>query len=357
MYSVIMAGGIGTRFWPKSREKKPKQFLKIVSDNSMLRETFDRLKNLKYCSAEKIFIVANNKWKEQIFDHLPELPAQNYITEPSGKNTAPCIGLAATIIQNRDPGAVMGIFPSDHTIGDFDIFKAKVNKGRKVAKNNDILLTFGIQPTRPDTGYGYIKYNRDEILKNVVFKVNDFTEKPDKATAQNFLKQGNYLWNSGMFIWNAQTVLNEIEDHMSGLSQSLKNIQSALGKSNYNSILQQEWKTIDKQSIDYGIMEKSNSVYVIKSNFKWSDVGSWDSLYDLKEKDKDNNVILSDNIESIDTQNCLIESDSKLISTVGVEDLVIVQAGNATLIAKRDETQKVKDLVNKLRSEDKDKYL
>jgi len=355
MYLVIMAGGVGKRFWPRSRKYNPKQFLNIVSDDSMLKLTFNRLK--KISPTDKIYVVAGKHLREKIHDELEELPEENYISEPSGKSTTPCIGLAANLIHKRDPNAVIGIFPSDHLIRDLARFEECVEKGRQAALNNNALVTFGIRPTRPATGYGYIQYNQSDKIEEGVYKVKTFAEKPDKNTAQKFLEHGNFLWNSGMFIWQAETILKEIDQHLPDLGHSLKKLYPEIGKPDYQEKLEEEWGTIRKESIDYGVMEKAKKVYVVKSNFTWNDVGSWDAVYELEEKDENDNVLKGENVKAVDTNGCYIYSDGQLISTIGVKDLVIVQEENATIVAKRGETEKVKKLVNRLRCENRDEYL
>ncbi|MCF7885605.1 MAG: NTP transferase domain-containing protein [Candidatus Marinimicrobia bacterium] len=355
MYLVILAGGVGKRFWPRSRRNNPKQFLNIASDQSMLKLTYNRLKHIS--SAEKIFVVARESLREKIQAELTELPLENYISEPSGKSTAPCIGLAAAIIQDRDPDATIGVFPADHLIQDVEKFDECVRCGEKLTEEHDALVTFGIEPTKPATGYGYIQYNESEKINNDSYKVKTFAEKPDKKTAKKFLEYGNFLWNSGMFIWKANTILQAIDQHLPDLGHSLKKISDKIGTPDFKQTLQQEWGTIRKESIDYGVMEKADNVYVVQSDFRWSDVGSWDAVYEIEKKDENNNVIKGDNIKTLETEGCYIYSSGNLISTIGLEDIVVVQEKNATVIARRGETEKIKKLVNRLKCEDKEEYL
>jgi mannose-1-phosphate guanylyltransferase len=355
MYLVIMAGGVGKRFWPRSRKDNPKQFLNIVSDKSMLKLTFNRLK--KISSTDKIFVVAGENLREKIYNELEELPEGNYISEPSGKSTAPCIGLAAAVIKKRDPEAVIGIFPADHLIKNDQKFIQCVETGEKAARQNEALVTFGIEPTRPATGYGYIQYTESDVIEKGVHKVKTFAEKPDKDTAKKFLEHGNFLWNSGMFIWKADIILEKIEKYLPDLGHSLNKIYAALDQQNYPEKLQQEWSTIRSQSIDYGVMEKADNVYVVQSEFSWNDVGSWDVVYELEVKDKNGNVIKGENIKSLETEGCYIHSDGALISTIGVKDLIIVQEKDAILIAKKGKTETIKKLVNRLKCEGKEEYL
>jgi len=350
-----MAGGIGKRFWPRSRKNYPKQLLNIVSEDSMLKLTYDRL--LKITSKEKIFIVAGENLKHVMLDSIIDFPEENYIVEPSGKNTAPCIALAAAIISKNDPNAVMGVFPADHLIENFESFKESIKDGENVAKLHSGLVTFGITPTRPATGYGYIQYDRKlPLLENTAYKVKTFAEKPNPETAKRFLETGEFLWNSGMFIWKAKDILTSIKAHLSDLFDSVINIQAAYGTEKYGKILREEWSTILGSSIDYGVMEKANNVYVVKSDFVWSDVGSWDAVYELEKKDENGNVLRGEVI-NMNTKNCLISSNKRLISTIGLEDLIIVETKDAILVAKRGESEKIKDMVDTLKRTERNEYL
>ncbi|MBN2601610.1 MAG: mannose-1-phosphate guanylyltransferase [Candidatus Marinimicrobia bacterium] len=344
MYAVIMAGGVGKRFWPRSRKDRPKQFLDIVSDQSMLRLTYERMKKLT--EERKIYVVAGQNLAEKVFQELPELPERNLIVEPSGKNTAPCIGLAATTIIQKDPNAVMGVFPADHLIVGTKAFKKAVENGVQFARDHVALITFGITPTRPATGYGYIQYSKkDAVYKDSIYKVKTFAEKPNQATAQRFLESGEFLWNSGMFIWKAENILNALRLFLPETYESLQNIGQAIDTSQYPNILKKQWATIHGNSIDYGVMEKAKNVYVVQGSFDWSDVGSWDAVYEIKKKDKNGNVIIGE-VVPIDTENSYIYSRKHLISTIGVKDLIIIQSKNSTLIVSRHDTERVKDLVD-----------
>ncbi|MBN2280990.1 MAG: mannose-1-phosphate guanylyltransferase [Candidatus Marinimicrobia bacterium] len=355
MYCLIMAGGIGKRFWPRSRKNYPKQLLNIVSEDSMLKLTYDRL--LKITPKEKIFIVAGESLKHVMLENLGGFPEENFIIEPTGKNTAPCIALAAAIISKNDPNAVMGVFPADHLIENFESFREAVETGEKVATNHSGLVTFGITPTRPATGYGYIQYDKKlPLLENSAYKVKTFAEKPNLETAKRFLDSGEFLWNSGMFIWKAKDILTSIKAHLSDLFESVINIQAAYETPNYSKVLRDEWATILASSIDYGVMEKANNVYVVKSDFVWSDVGSWDAVYDLEKKNEEGNSLQGDVI-AMDTKNCLISSQKRLVATIGVEGLIIIETKDAILVARRGESEKIKDLVDLLKRNEKNEYL
>jgi mannose-1-phosphate guanylyltransferase len=355
MYCLIMAGGVGKRFWPRSRKNFPKQLLDIVSDKSMLKLTYERL--LKITTKEKIYVVAGENLKHVTLNDLVDLPEENYIVEPSGKNTAPCIALAAAIIEKKDPGAVMGVFPADHLIENFESFKETVKTGEKVAKTHSGLVTFGITPTRPATGYGYIQYDKKlPLLENSAFKVKTFAEKPNQDTAIRFLETGEFLWNSGMFIWLAKDILHSINQHLPDMHDSIKNIQKVVGTDKYHKVLREEWATILGASIDYGVMEKANNVYVVKSDFIWSDVGSWDAVYEMGTKDESENLI-SGNAVTMDTKNCLISANKRLVSTIGVENLIIVETKDAILVAKRGESERIKEMVDRLKRNEMNEFL
>ncbi|NQV30891.1 MAG: mannose-1-phosphate guanylyltransferase, partial [Candidatus Marinimicrobia bacterium] len=273
-FAVIMAGGVGKRFWPESRRATPKQLLPIAGDESMLRMTVDRLKRVT--SADHILIITNSEQERAIRSACPDLPSENILIEPNGKNTAPCIGLAAIIIQKREPNAVMGVFPADHHIEDVDSFAEFISQGIKIAEEKKALVTFGVIPTRPATGYGYIQYHKPVESGESTFTVKAFAEKPDLVTAQLFLKSGDFLWNSGIFVWKVETILESYQDFLPEIWDSLENIKGAIGQPVWDSVLTVEWATLKSISIDYGVMEKARNVYVVKVDFTWNDVGSWD---------------------------------------------------------------------------------
>jgi len=251
----------------------------------------------------------------------------------------------------------MGVFPADHLIHDHEGFHRSVEKGITIARDHVSLVTFGIQPSFPATGYGYIQIDKSAaVCGDVVYRVKTFAEKPNVQTAQRFLASGEFLWNSGMFVWKTENILNAIKFHMPELHESLQAITAAINTPNYKSVLKQQWATIHSNSIDYGIMEKSKNVYVVKSEFDWSDVGSWKAVYDMKEKTPRGNVI-EGNIEILDVENCYIHSKKHLVAAIGVKDLIIVQSKGATLIVHKNESERVKEIVDQLRYGEKEDYL
>ncbi|NQV15089.1 NTP transferase domain-containing protein [bacterium] len=350
-FAVIMAGGVGKRFWPQSRRSTPKQLLSIAGEESMLRVTVDRLK--LFAPADHILIITNSDQEKGILSEIPELPSENIIIEPEGKNTAPAIGLAAIIIQHRDPEAVMGVFPADHFIQDLSSFAESIEQSIKVAADRQGLVTFGVTPSRPATGYGYIQYHDRPDAEEPVFAVKAFAEKPDLDTAKLFLKSGDFLWNSGMFVWEVDVILEAFKEFLPAIWDSLENIKRAIGLPVWNSVLTVEWATLRSISIDYGIMEKAKNVFVLKVEFDWNDVGSWDAVYEMSKKDPKGNVSRGDVIYHNCTNN-LVLGDGRTIALMGVNNLVVVDTEDAILIMPREQTEMVKELVDYLKKQKRD---
>ena len=358
MYIVLMAGGTGTRFWPRSRKSYPKQLLNIIGSRSMLQLTFDRIKNMT--SADRILIITNEEQKSIIEKQLPEIPAINIISEPMGRNTAPCIGLAATIIKKiQYINEVMVVLPADHLIGDAASFIKTIKSGVEYIESNKCLLTIGVTPSYPETGYGYIQTG-DQIsnLQGVdIYKVKTFAEKPNKETAERFLKSGDFFWNSGMFIWKVDQILNEIDEYIPELSEDLLQIENSYGKPEYNKTLKDVYSRTKAISIDYGVMENAKDVCVIKADFQWNDLGSWEAVYNISPKDKNGNVVDSKQSVLINAQNNYLYSSKKLIAAMDVENLVVVEMDDAILICKKDKSQDVKSIVDYIERKDMDEYL
>lgn len=353
-FAVIMAGGVGKRFWPQSRRSNPKQLLSIAGDESMLRMTVNRLKQLT--EVDHILIITNSDQEEGIRNEIPELPIENILIEPAGKNTAPAIGLAAIIIKHRDPKAVMGVFPADHHIQDVQAFIHYLKQGIQIAQTEKGLVTFGVVPTRPATGYGYIQSRTHINSEEAVFAVKAFAEKPDKKTAQSFLKSGDFLWNSGMFVWKADVILDSFQEFLPEIWDSLENIRGAIGQPVWDSVLTVEWATLRSISIDYGIMEKAQNVFVIKVDYDWNDVGSWDAVYEMSEKDTEGNVSKG-NVLYHDSMDNLIYANGKTVAMVGVDNLVVIDTDDALLIIPRGQTERVKELVDNFEKEKRDSLL
>ncbi|MEK0313654.1 mannose-1-phosphate guanylyltransferase [Cohnella sp. 56] len=355
--SVIMAGGKGERFWPKSRTHLPKQFLNISGNKSMIQQAVARLERLMDIS--RIFIVTNESYAELISMQIPHLPASNIIIEPIGRNTGPCIALASMIVEQQYPDSTMIVLPSDHIIKDEGEFITILEAATRVAAQQENIVTLGITPTSPETGYGYIKRTEDmwESLSTPVYKVNQFVEKPDLETAKEYVEAGDFYWNSGIFIWKTTTVRRKIQQYMPEIEAVLKEIEPSLGTPWESEEIRQKFVLMPDQSVDYGIMEKADNIYVVPCQLGWDDVGSWTALDRIDNRDDDGNVIRG-NILNIDTKNCIIESnDGKLIATLGIEDLIVVDTEDVTLICTKDKAQEVKKLLKELRTQKREQYL
>lgn len=356
MFVVIMAGGSGKRFWPRSKEIKPKQFLPILESSTLIQTTVTRLAPL--VDSDNIYYVLNYQQKEILIDQVHNLNEKNIIVEPIGKNTAPCIGLAAIHLKQINPDDVMVVLPADHFIKDEDRFRESLLIAEKIAIEYDSLVTLGIKPDHPSTGYGYIQYQEkvEEISGISIHKVKTFAEKPNIETAKKFLQSGDFLWNSGIFVWKVSTILKEIRNLLPELYSGLEKLEHQISTENYLSNLEKIYRQIRSISIDYGVMEYAKNVSVLKCEFGWNDVGSWDEVYKLSPKDKNGNTIIGNGI-TMDCSNNYIDSDEDLIAVLGVEDLVVVKSENAILICKRDKAQDVKDLVDKIKRKELDQYL
>jgi len=351
VYAVIMAGGVGSRFWPRSREKSPKQLLEIIDKGTMIQQTVKRISNL--IEPKNILIVTNKIQKPLVTKQLPQIPPENIIMEPLARNTAPCIELAALFIRRMDPEAVMVILPSDHIMQNEEEFRRILRLATWVAYESGKLITVGIQPTRPETGYGYIQVIDEDngtnpYFERGVYKVKTFAEKPNLATAQQFLQSGDFLWNSGMFVWRVDAIMREIERLLPELYQEFMNVDEAIGSDSYDQAVETAYRIIRSISIDYGVMEKAKDVYVIKGNFGWSDVGSWDEVYRISGKDEHGNSITGKTYLH-NTKNTLIHSGNKFVATVGVDNLIIIATDDAVLVCKQGQSQEVKEVVDYLR--------
>ena len=358
MYIVLMAGGTGKRFWPRSRKGNPKQLLNIIGSRSMLQLTFDRIKNMT--SLDRILIITNKEQKPKIEKQIPEIPAHNIISEPMGRNTAPCIGLAATIIKKvQNKNEVMVVLPADHLIGDAASFITTIESAVEYIESNNCLLTIGVTPSYPETGYGYIQAG--DKISNLhgtdIYKVKTFAEKPNKETAERFLKSGDFFWNSGMFIWKVNHILEEIDEHLPELSEDLKQIGNSYGEPKYDKILKDVYSRTKAISIDYAVMENAKDVSVIKADFHWNDLGSWEAVYNISPKDKSGNVADCKQSVLINAKNNYLYSSKKLIAAIDVENLVVVEMDDSILICKKDSSQAVKSVVDYLERKDMTEYL
>jgi mannose-1-phosphate guanylyltransferase len=345
---VIMAGGSGTRFWPLSRQKKPKQFLPIVSSKSMLEETVERL--LPFVPVSSIHTVANAQQTEVIRRLVPRLPTANCLVEPQAKNTAPSLILATASIFNQNPQAVVIVLPSDHLIGDVPVFLKQLEAGTEAACASDSLVTFGIRPSFPATGYGYIHFVKEKSVSFGGFafhNVLEFKEKPALEQARKFLAAGAYWWNSGMFIWRAETFADKLKKHAPEFWPFWERTAAAL-RAGIRREVEAVFKEAPSLSIDFALMEKAQGVVVCPADFRWSDVGAWSSLLEVWPKDGQGNASRGE-LLSLDSDNCLVYNPGKLTALVGVNDLIVVETEDALLVCRRDEDQKVKDILAKLK--------
>ncbi|MEN1759183.1 mannose-1-phosphate guanylyltransferase [Anoxynatronum sibiricum] len=355
-YAVIMAGGHGERFWPESRVQRPKQFLTLVGARSLIQQSFDRIQD--FMPPEQILVVLGQEHLALAKEQLPSLPAENFLVEPVGRNTAPCIGLAAVHIRKRDPGSVMLIFPADHLIQGQTDFQLCLKKGFEQATDSDYLVTIGIIPSRPETGYGYMEREETSIDQTtpLVYPVRRFVEKPDTEKAREYVQSGHYYWNSGIFIWKADLILDKMELHLPELYQGLLQIESHIDTSQEATIMESVFPNLPRISIDYGILEKSDRILMVQGDFGWDDLGSWESLAEHSKADEMGLVIHGDYV-GIDNTNCLIQGQAGLIAALGVHDLVIVQAGDVILVCDKNRTQEVKDLVSLAKEKYQETYL
>lgn len=353
IYAVIMAGGVGSRFWPRSKKRLPKQLLKIFGDSTMIQATVERLSGL--IDYENIFIITNELQRPEVIKQLPNIPVENIIEEPFGRNTAACIGLASVIVKAKDPDAITVVLPADHIIREKEDFLATLNDAAKFANDSKGLVTIGINPTRPETGYGYIQIDDKEVAKNI-YKVFTFAEKPNYATALRFVESGDFLWNSGMFIWRVDVILDEIKNLMPDLFEGLIKIQDSLLKPNFKDELKNVYGQLKKISIDYGIMEKSSKVYLTKGMFTWSDVGSWEEVYQLSEKNEDGNALIGKVFTDM-VVDSYIYSPDKMTAVIGLDNIIVINHEDTVLVCRRDKVQNVKEIVDFLKMKKMDEYL
>jgi len=350
-YLVVMAGGIGSRFWPFSRTHHPKQFHDVMGvGRSMLQVTVDRFAEI--CPIENVFVVTNRDYHDLVQQHLPQLPADQILGEPIGRNTAPCIAYASYRIAQRDPQATIIVSPADHAVVNEEEFRRVIRQAVDAARSHDVLITLGIQPARPDTGYGYIQYMDDAAnsLPGGLCKVKTFTEKPNLELAQMFVNSGDFLWNSGLFVWRADVILHAFHQYLSDISEVFDEGAAQLGTEQENDFISEAYSRCRNISIDYGVMEKADNVYVLPADFGWSDLGTWDSLHRIGKRDECNNVIDGDVI-LYDTCECVIKTPSdRLVVVQGLDGYIVAEYDNVLLICKRTEEQRVKEFVADVKS-------
>jgi mannose-1-phosphate guanylyltransferase len=352
-FGVIMAGGAGTRFWPLSRASRPKQLLPLSgAESSLLRETQRRISGL--IAPERTFVVCSEALVEQTRAELPELPPENILSEPVGRNTAPCVGWATSVIARVDPDAVVMVLPADHHIADERAFVKVLERAIEAARGGD-MVTVGIKPTRPETGYGYVELG--EELAPSVHRARRFVEKPDEQRAQQFLAAGRFLWNSGMFFFRADAMLAAVRQHLPGLGDMLLSYDEAAKRGEEAALVRATYADMPNVSIDHGVMEKAAHVAVVPGDFGWSDVGSWTSAWELAEHDQDNNALFGEVI-TVDTHGSYVRSRSgKVVAVVGLEDIVVVDTDDALLVMPRSRAQDVRAVVNALKARNSKEHL
>ena len=357
---VILAGGSGTRFWPRSRRARAKQVLALDGDRSMLQQTVERLNSM--ATASQVWVITNELLADEIEAQLPGVPRSQIVEEPVARNTAPACGLAAFLVEKSNPDAVIGVFPSDHVIGDEPRFLKVIERGIELASSGDVMVVLGIEPTRAETGYGYIETGDDGPIgvAEGALHVRRFTEKPNRHRAEEFLAAGNYFWNSGMFLWSARTLANAVREHLPETAPLLEEIAGAFGTEHFDAVFEELYPLCENISVDYAILEPRSAkgehlsrLYCIPAEFGWNDLGSWESLYEYQVEtrlrgDGEGNVAESSGLMTLDSGDNYVYSPKKFVALVGVEDLVIVETEDALLIAHRKHSQDVGKIVKDL---------
>lgn len=350
--AVIMAGGRGERFWPKSRNSCPKQFLSLTPDGeTMIQKTVKRL--LPIVDMEDIYIVTNAAYTELVLGQLPDLPRSNILAEPCARNTAPCIAFAAAVIGRKYEDAIMLVLPSDHLIGYENIYVNTLRKAVSVAENGKNLVTIGITPTYPETGYGYINFGKEA---GDAYEVERFVEKPDLSTAEKYLASGDYLWNSGMFVWKLSSIMDNMKEFLPDIYEGAMRIGESFGTPGYEETLVREFEAFKGESVDFGIMEKASDIYTIPGSFGWDDVGSWLAVERINDTDDSGNCFSGDVI-AVDSERTTVCGGKRLVAAVGTKDLIVVDTDDALLICSKESTQNVKEVIARLREQGRDQLV
>ncbi|MDR6940565.1 mannose-1-phosphate guanylyltransferase [Mucilaginibacter pocheonensis] len=356
-YAIIMAGGIGSRFWPISRSSHPKQFIDILgTGQTLIQNTYERF--LKVCPKENIYVVTNESYTKLVKSQLPDMSDQQILTEPAMRNTAPCVAYGCFKIESLNPDAVIVVAPSDQQILDEDAFISAIERALQTAASHDCLITLGIKPSRPDTGYGYIQYT-DHTINHDFHKVKTFTEKPTLEIAKTFIQSGDFLWNAGIFIWSAGAILKAFGQHLPEMHEIFADARPVYNTADERTHIHKAYQHCINISIDYGIMEKADNVYILPSEFGWSDLGTWASIYDLAEKDYVGNAVIpSEKVIMYDSSNCMVNvPGEKLVILQGMHDFIVVESNNTLLICPRDQEQNVKQVVADVKNKFGAKYI
>ena len=355
-YCLIMAGGAGTRFWPRSRVKKPKQYLSLFGDQSLIQESVKRFAN--FIPEEAIFVVSAKSQQEVLESQTGNLPKANLIFEPVGKNTLPAIGLAALLIADKDPDGVMIVSPSDHLIQNDELFRQCIESAVLIAEKKEGIVTIGITPKFPATGYGYVQTGEEVQIGQSIksYTVQKFVEKPNVDVATGYLQSGGFFWNSGIFVFKVSVFLDAVKTHAPELYADLMRIKEHIGIESYEEALDRIYREVKSISIDYGILEKANNVFLVQGDFVWNDLGSWEEVYKYNAKDENQNV-QAGKVIFIDTKNSYVYAPDSLVAIVGLEDVIVVQEGNTILVCKRDQAEEIKAVVGEITERKLDQYL
>lgn len=358
-YCVIMAGGIGARFWPMSNSQTPKQFLDILGEGqTLIQKTFGRF--AKICPKENIYIVTSKSYKDITKQQLPDIQDEQIILEPYRRNTAPCIAYANYKIKSKNPNAVIVVAPSDHVILKEDVFVSVIEQGLKAVSENDWLLTIGIRPSSPNTGYGYIQYDEDKPYEknDSIYAVKTFTEKPELAMAKSFLESGDFLWNAGIFMWSLAAIQKSFESFLPEIDELFKQGEGLYNTPQEEEFIDRIYQVCKSISIDYGVMEKARNVKVFAAEFGWSDLGTWGSLYELRKKDSNKNVITGNHIKVYDAEKCIINvPKNKVVVVQGLEDYIVVENNDVLLICRKSDEQQIRQYVADVQVDFGNKYV
>lgn len=360
LFCVILAGGGGTRLWPRSTTAKPKQFLRLISDKTMLQETYDRI--VPIVPPERIMVITNERYQHFVHVDLPELPKENVFAEPEKRDSAMAMGVGAALVHHRDPEGIIINLAADHLVQNLKKFHETMVVAASAASLGDYLVTVGIQPTFAHTGLGYIKIG-DQLQKIdeiPIWNVEDFTEKPELGKAKAFFATGKYFWNANNYVWTASSALSAFKRHMPGTYQQLLKIEESLGKKNQATVVKSSYGSVESISIDYGVSEKSTNLLLIAGDFGWSDIGDWQVVYDFSKKDSKQNVLDTSRREDpilLDTEGCFFNGGKKLLAVVGMKDLVVIETQKVLLVVPRSKTQQVKQIVEELKSRGLNDYL
>ena len=352
--ALIMAGGRGERFWPRSRKRLPKQFLSLTDDGkTMIQLTVERI--LPLVEMDSIYIATNRSYKKLVQEQLPGLPEENILCEPAARNTAPCIGLGAAHMERKYGDAVMFVLPSDHLITYPQIFRRTLSEAARTAETGASLVTIGIAPTYPETGYGYIRFRPEEMF-GAAYAVDGFVEKPDLEIAREYVQSQQYLWNSGMFTWKVSTILDNLQEYLPETWEGLRRIQQSIGTEEQEDVLEREFRLFRSVSIDYGVMEKAKNLYILTGSFGWDDVGSWLALERMQEKNDFGNIV-SGNVVTVGTKNAIIQGEKKLIAAVGLENMIVIDTEDALLVCAKNSVGDIRKVIENLKICNRTEYL